>query len=106
MHFLFRKDENVGIEIFKNLDATYYFWYNKKNILNNIQIRNEIEYITIKDIENNDNDVILESLGNSEDIRYKGDRIGDTNGKNRKTNLDNNSLNADLYELIIYKSDD
>jgi hypothetical protein len=72
-------------------------------------IRNKIREITIKDIINTKDggDVILESLGNSEDIRHKGrDRIEDNGGKNRKTNLDNYSLDAHLYELIIYKSDD
>jgi hypothetical protein len=106
MHFLYRKDENFGIDIFKKDVNTYYYYYNKKYISNDIPITNKIEYITIENIENNDNDVIFESLGNSEDIRNKGDRIGDKDGETRKKNLDNNSLNADLYELRIFKSDD
>ena len=71
-----------------------------------------IHEITTKDISNtiDGGDVILESLGNSEDIRHKGrDRtstIASIDGVNRAKNLDNHSLNADLYELIIYKSDD
>jgi len=129
MHFLYRRDENTGIYL-GPADTNIAFWYTnsgedtlftmpqsdinkiqQSDIVNKIQqsdIVNKIQQITIKDIINTKEkgDVILESLGNSEDVRNKGDRIGDINGKIRGTNLDNYSLNAHLYELIIYKSDD
>ena len=112
MHFLYRRDENTGIYLGPANDNIA-FWYTNSGedtlfTMPQSDIVNKIQQITIKDIINTKDggDVILESLGNSEDVRNKGDRIGDINGKIRGTNLDNYSLNAHLYELIIYKSDD
>ena len=115
MHFLYRKDENIGIHIAPNsAKTTLAFSYSKTNNyiyeipLAKISI-GAIHEITTKDISNtiDGGDVILESLGNSEDIRNKGtDRSQDKDDANRAKNLDNHSLEADLYELIIYKSDD
>lgn len=112
MHFLYRRDENTGIYLGPATDNIS-FWYTNsgENTLFTMpqsDIVNKIQQITIKDIINTKDggDVILESLGNSEDVRNKGDRTVDIGGKNRGTNLDNYSLNANLYELIIYKSDD
>lgn len=113
MHFLYRKDENTGIYIAPDSDKTKlaFSYTNTNNYIYEIPKAkiSDIQEITIKDISNtiDGGDVILESLGNSEDIRHKGrDRSQDNYGTNRAKNLDNHSLNAHLYELIIYKSDD
>ena len=113
MHFLYRKDENTGIYIAPNGEKTTlaFSYSNTNNYIYEIPKAkiSDIQEISIKDISNtiDGGDVILESLGNSEDIRHKGkDRSQDKYGANRAKNLDNHSLDAHLYELIIYKSDD
>lgn len=112
MFFLYRKNEDKGINIKKIDDNNIAFTYNGQEIsekIPNSKFDNiTMHYITTKDISNADgSDVILESLGNAEDIRSQIDRdINDIDGKKRKDDLDNHSLDANIYDLRIFKSDD
>ena len=113
MFFLYRKNEDKGINI-KTIDNdNIAFTYNGQEISEKIKLKggksdeNQIHFITTKDISNADgSDVIFESLGNAEDIRSQIIKDGDIQGQIRGDNLDNHSLDANIYDLRIFKSDD
>jgi hypothetical protein len=113
MFFLYRKNEEKGINIKKKDDNNMAFYYNGQAISENIKLTDgksdetQMHYITTNDISNADkSDVVLESLGNAEDIRSQIIKDRDIQGQIRADNLDNHSLKANIYDLRIFKSDD
>ena len=112
MFFLYRKNEDKGINIKKKDSENMAFYYNGQEIsekIPNSKFDNiTMHYITTNDISNADgSDVVFESLGNAEDIRdwYKKG-VYDRDGKIRQDNLNNHNLDANIYDLRIFKSDD